>query len=65
MSTAEKRAGMDARNGMAAFGDRTARQYEKREGDERLDVRRRGDPGLVYESRLVESFEPTGVPVSC
>lgn len=25
----------------------------------------RGNPELVYESELVQSFEPTGIPVSC
>ncbi|TQN73901.1 putative catechol O-methyltransferase 2 [Colletotrichum shisoi] len=42
--------------------DRTAKQYEKREGEERLDLSRIGNPNLNYESQLVHSFEPTGVP---
>lgn len=67
MSTTQKKAavqGLDTKDGKDGFGDRWAKQYEKREGEEKLDTQRRGDPGLVYESRLVESFEPTGVPVS-
>jgi catechol O-methyltransferase len=53
----------DAANGMNGFG-RYAKQYEKREGEEILNTQLRGNPELVYQSRLVESFEPTGVPVS-
>ncbi|KAF9881789.1 hypothetical protein CkaCkLH20_00935 [Colletotrichum karsti] len=44
------------------FDDRTAKQYLKREGEERLDLTRVGNPNLKYESKLVNSFEPTGVP---
>lgn len=51
--------GVDAR-----FKDRTANQYKKREGDEKLDSNVKGVPTLVYESRLVNSFEPTGEKVS-
>ena len=46
------------------FGDRTAKQYLSREGEAKLDETRRGNPDLVYESKLVNSFEPNGVPVS-
>jgi catechol O-methyltransferase len=45
------------------FAEKTAKQYAKREGEEKLDDAE-GDPCLVYESKLVHSFEPTGVPVS-
>lgn len=48
--------GVDAR-----FKDRTAKQYFNREGEAKLEART-GNPNLVYESRLVNSFEPTGVP---
>ncbi|KAH7316797.1 S-adenosyl-L-methionine-dependent methyltransferase [Stachybotrys elegans] len=48
-----------AKNG---FGDRTAKQYEKREGEEVLDEAVVGDPRLEYVSDLWSSFEPTGVP---
>lgn len=45
------------------FAETTAKQYAKRHNGEKLVVTR-GNPNLVYESRLVHSFEPTGVPVS-
>jgi catechol O-methyltransferase len=46
------------------FADRTAKQYLKREGEARLDETRVGNPSLIYDSKLVHSFEPSGVPVS-
>jgi catechol O-methyltransferase len=46
------------------FADRTAKQYLRREGEAKLDETRVGNPLLVYESKLVHSFEPSGVPVS-
>ncbi|KAJ9616970.1 hypothetical protein H2200_000691 [Cladophialophora chaetospira] len=49
--------GVDSR-----FADRTAKQYFKREGEAKLDEKRVGNPLLVYESKLVHSFEPSGVP---
>jgi catechol O-methyltransferase len=43
------------------FPGRAAKQY----GDvEELSMEVKGNPEIVYESRLVNSFEPTGVPVS-
>ena len=51
--------GVDLRSG---FG-RNADQYKKREGEEKLSTEIKGNPNLKYESRLVNSFEPTGVPV--
>ena len=51
------------RSGLKGFGEKTSKQYERRGGEEKLDSKCAGDPNLVYESRLVESFEPTGVPV--
>lgn len=62
-SVAEKRAAVGGGGGVEAFPEKTARQYAKRQGKEQLDGEVRGDPGLVYESVLVNSFEPTGVPV--
>ncbi|KAF7548489.1 hypothetical protein G7046_g8664 [Stylonectria norvegica] len=44
------------------FEERTAKQYEKSHGYENLDTGAEGDPWLVYESELVNSFEPTGIP---
>jgi catechol O-methyltransferase len=46
------------------FADRTANQYKTRQGQEKLDETRTGNPNLVYESKLIESFEPNGIPVS-
>ena len=45
------------------FADRTSKQYLKREGEASLDETRIGNPSLVYESKLVHSFEPSGVAV--
>lgn len=47
----------------SSFPDRYKNQYAKREGIEKfVDVK--GNPNLIYESKLIHSFEPTGVPVS-
>ena len=46
------------------FQDKTAKQYLKREGEATLDESRVGNPNLKYDSKLINSFEPTGVPVS-
>ena len=46
------------------FGDRTSKQYLKREGEAKLDETRVGNPSLIYESKLVNSWEPNGIPVS-
>lgn len=51
--------GVDSR-----FEDRTANQYKNRQGQEKLDETWFGNPNLVYESQLVDSFEPNGIPVS-
>lgn len=48
----------------AGFNNRWKDQYRDREGEERLSSEIRGNPNLLYESQLVNSFEPTGVPVS-
>jgi catechol O-methyltransferase len=45
------------------FADRTSKQYLKREGEAKLNEASIGNPKLVYESNLINSFEPTGVPV--
>lgn len=47
----------------ARFKDRTAKQYASRIAQEKLGETK-GNPNLVYESKLVHSFEPTGAPVS-
>jgi catechol O-methyltransferase len=43
--------------------EKNVKQYAKRYGEEKLSESK-GNPNLVYESKIVESFEPTGVPVS-
>ena len=48
----------------AGFAERTRNQYKKREGEEKLSTEIKGNPHLRYESKIVHSFEPTGVPVS-
>lgn len=54
----------DAEEGdVAKFPDNYKNQYKKREGEEKLNSSIRGNPKLIYESKLVNSFEPTGVPV--
>ena len=56
----------DETNGTEAtgFAERTKNQYRSREGEENLSTEIKGNPNLIYESKLVNSFEPTGVPVS-
>lgn len=48
----------------SGFANRYREQYNSREGAEKLDSEIRGNPNLIYESKLLHSFEPTGVPVS-
>ena len=48
----------------AGFGARWKSQYQNRIGEEKLNTEELGNPNLVYKSRLVNSFEPTGIPVS-
>ena len=45
------------------FGNRWREQYKSREGEEKLSTEVKGNPNLIYESKLVNSYEPTGVPV--
>ncbi|KAL8995398.1 MAG: hypothetical protein Q9188_006823 [Gyalolechia gomerana] len=44
------------------FG-KNADMYKDREGEEKISTEIKGNPNLVYESKLVKSFEPTGEPV--
>ena len=66
-SVDEKRKKYDALDGQAddkeGFDNRWKAQYANRVDEEKLDGQQRGNPNLVYESRLINSFEPTGVPV--
>ena len=64
-SCAQKREGSksDGVNGVdKRFADGAANQYKSRQGQEKLDETRVGNPNLVYESKLVESYEPNGDP---
>jgi catechol O-methyltransferase len=45
------------------FAERNIKQYANRHSVEKFS-QSPGNPNLVYESRLVNSYEPTGVPVS-
>lgn len=45
------------------FGDRHKHQYKVREGDEVLDSDVHGNPSFIYKSKLVDGWEPSGVPV--
>ncbi|KAG9770940.1 putative O-methyltransferase, partial [Aureobasidium melanogenum] len=54
--------GNDANGVIGRFADRTAKQYHKREGEAKLDEKRVGNPLLIYDSKLIHSWEPTGVP---
>ena len=48
----------------AGFDPKWTAQYKSREGEEKLNAEIKGNPNLIYESRLEKSYEPTGVPVS-
>ena len=50
-------------DGADKFSGRIKDQYVKREGAERT-AEARGNPNLVYESKLIESYEPSGERVS-
>lgn len=47
-----------------AFAHRAKEQYIKSVGVEKLDSQLKGNPSLIYESKMVHSFEPTGERVS-
>lgn len=61
-AAAEKAAAGDNSGVDQRFADRTAKQYARREGEAKLDTTRKGNPHLVYKSKIIHSFEPTGVP---
>ncbi|MCJ1425431.1 hypothetical protein MMC29_003330 [Sticta canariensis] len=45
-----------------AFASRYKDQYIKSVGVETLDTQVKGNPKLIYESKMIHSFEPSGVP---
>ncbi|RDA82971.1 hypothetical protein CP532_4466 [Ophiocordyceps camponoti-leonardi (nom. inval.)] len=61
-SVEDKKKGFAAQTGTESFDKKWVEMYEKREGVEKVDMTAQGDPRLVYTSKLIESFEPTGVP---
>lgn len=59
----QKESARDAAGSADKFPETTKDQYAKKEGTEHTaDIS--GNPNLVYESKLIKSFEPTGLPVS-
>lgn len=46
------------------IAERNVKQYANRYAEEKFS-QSPGNPDLVYESKLVNSYEPTGVPVCC
>ncbi|RMX79185.1 hypothetical protein D0867_16513 [Hortaea werneckii] len=66
-SVEEKRQAAQQSNGFTAeesgIAAKTVNQYTKRGESTELN-KSPGNPNLVYDSKLVNSFEPTGVPVS-
>ena len=67
-SVSQKRSRYEAGNvendDTEGFGERWKSQYHNRVGEEKVSKEEMGNPNLLYESELVNSFEPTGVPVS-
>ena len=67
-SVAEKRSASgkgENTNGVdTRFKEGTTNQYLKREGAAKLDGKIKGNANLVYESTLINSFEPSGEAVS-
>ena len=49
-------------NSTQGIAERTVKQYANRYASEKFS-KSPGNPNLVYESKLVNSYEPTGVPV--
>lgn len=45
------------------FPEWAVKQYAKKDEPDHINVGR-GNPNLVYQSKLINSFEPTGLPVS-
>jgi catechol O-methyltransferase len=66
-SVQQKREKMQDKTGKAydslGFSDRYNNQYSKRVAAEEPNLEHAGNPNLVYQSQLIKSWEPTGVPV--
>lgn len=66
-SPGQKRKAVKAKdtNGVGEhFPEWSSNQYKDKKGIESFNTLQTGNPNLVYESQLVESFEPNGIPVS-
>jgi catechol O-methyltransferase len=61
-SVEEKRKSAGEMRRPESLPDRTVNQYKERYGEKGFH-QSGGNPNLVYESKLVHSFEPTGEPV--
>ena len=48
----------------STVSEKRARQKNQKDDADRPDQGLDGNPNLVYESKLMKSFEPTGIPVS-
>ncbi|PSN64829.1 S-adenosyl-L-methionine-dependent methyltransferase [Corynespora cassiicola Philippines] len=57
----KKNASADGSGKTEGIPERTVQQYLKRYGEASFS-KAKGNPNLVYESKLVNSWEPTGVP---
>lgn len=60
----EKAKGKTSDSFGARFPDWAADQYKTRQGQEKLNEALVGNPNLVYDSKIIHSWEPSGVPVS-
>jgi catechol O-methyltransferase len=58
-----KEAGEGGQTNLNGIAETNVKMYEKRYGKAKFSESK-GNPNLVYESKLVNSYEPTGVPVS-
>lgn len=66
-SCSQKRDGLSSDQFDGAGGDfaeRTLNQYGGKAGVESLDEAQPGNPNLIYESKLVDGYEPSGETVS-
>ena len=64
-SVAEKRQKFEETTGfdVRQFDSWVQSQRKGRKLDEKLDQGAQGNPNLVYESQMVDGWEPSGVPV--
>lgn len=58
-----KEAGENGQTNVNGIAETNVKMYEKRYGKAKFSESK-GNPHLQYESKLINSFEPTGVPVS-